>query len=223
MNNLSCNCVPRLDGVSAADLERLFPEPSSTAPLLSLLQESGVDGFNLQSIVVSKDDVPILLLPLFETCFDLSTFVEGWIKKSLRVAGRLIPSLFQPRVLSVGLVVGAWSEIGIDPHIDAGNLDAACKMAFGSLQTLAAERKSDIVALYNFNQYGNLPEEVFKKFNRVQFQSSSRLPIDFTSMEEFLARFSKAARKDLRRKMRAFDEVRVVRSRTIAPYLERIY
>jgi len=123
----------------------------------------------------------------------------------------------------VGLVVGEWSEIGIDPHIDAGNLDAACKMAFGSLQTLAAERKSDIVALYNFNQYGNLPEEVFKKFNRVQFQSSSRLPIDFTSMEEFLARFSKAARKDLRRKMRAFDEVRVVRSRTIAPYLERIY
>ena len=78
MNNLSCTCVPRLDGVSAAELEQLFPEPSITAPLLSLLQESGVDGFNLRSIVVFKDDAPILLLPLFETRFDLSTFVEGW-------------------------------------------------------------------------------------------------------------------------------------------------
>ena len=106
MSNLTCNCVPRLDGVPAAELGRLFPEPSITAPLLSLLQESGIDGFNLRSIVVLKDDAPILLLPLFETCFDLSTFVEGWIKTLLKVAGRLIPSVFQPRALIVGLLVG---------------------------------------------------------------------------------------------------------------------
>src|ERR1035441_6944815 len=120
MNNLVCKCVPRLDGVPAAELGRLFPEPSNTAPLLSLLQESGIDGFNLRSIVVSKDDAPILLLPLFETRFDLSTFVEGWIKQSLKVAGCLFPSLFQPRILGVGLLVGESSEIGMDPQIDSG-------------------------------------------------------------------------------------------------------
>ncbi len=223
MNKLTCNCVPRLDGVSAAELGRLFPEPSITAPLLSLLQESGIDGFNLRSIVVLKDDAPILLLPLFETRFDLSTFVGGWIKKSLKVAGRLIPSLFQPRVLSVGLLAGEWSEIGIDPQIDEGTLDAACKMAFGALQKLAAELKSDIVALYNFNHYGKVPREIFEKFNRVQCQSYARLPINFNSLEEFLARFSKTTRKDLRRKMRTSHEVRVIRSRTIAPFLDRIY
>jgi len=223
MNNLTCNCVPRLDGVSAAELGRLFPEPSITAPLLSLLQESGIEGFNLRSIVVLKDDTPILLLPLFETRFDSSTFVQGWIKKSLKVAGRLIPSLFQPRVLSVGLVVGEWSEIGIDPHIEADTLEAACKMAFATLQTLAAELKADIVAFYNFNHYGNLPEEVFKKFNRVQYRSCAQLSINFNSLEEFLARFSRAARKDLRRKMRASHEVRVIRCRTTSPFLDRIY
>jgi len=223
VNNLTCNCVPRLDGVSAAELGRLFPEPSITAPLLSLLQESGIDGFNLRSIVVLKGDAPILLLPLFETRFDLSTFVEGWIKKSLKVAGRLIPSLFQPRVLSVGLLEGELSEIGIDPQIDAGTLDAAFKMAFGALQTLAAELKSDIVALYNFNHYSKLPGEVFKKFNQVQYRSSARLPINFNSMEEYLSRLSRVARKDLRRKMRVAPAVRVIRSRTISPFLDRIY
>jgi uncharacterized protein len=223
MNNLTCICVPRLDGVSAAELGRLFPEPSIAAPLISLLQQSGIDGFNLWSIVVLKDDVPILLLPLFETRFDLSTFVEGWIKKSLKVAGRLIPSIFKPRVLSVGLVVGEWSEIGIDPQIDEATLDAACKMAFDALHTLAAELKSDIVALYNFNHYGNLPGEVFEKFNRVQYRSCARLPIDFNSMEEYLSRLSRGARKDLRRKMRVAPQVRVIRSRAISPYLDRIY
>ena len=160
MSNLACKCLPRLDGLPAAELGRLFPEPSNTAPLLSLLQESGIDGFNLRSIVVSKDDAPILLLPLFETRFDLSTFVEGWIKKSLKVAGRLIPSLFRPRILGVGLLVGELSEIGIDPQIDAGTLESAFKMAFDALQRLAAELKSDIVALYNFSHYGGLPAEV---------------------------------------------------------------
>jgi hypothetical protein len=223
MNNLTCHCVPHLDGVPAAELGRLFPEPSITGPLLSLLQESGIDGFTLRSIVVFRDDTPILLLPLFETRFDLSTFVEGWIKKSLKAAGRLIPSVFQPRILSVGLPVGEWSEIGIDPQIDAFTLEAAFKMAFGALQTLAAELKSDIVALYNFNHDGKLPGEVFINFNRVRCQSCAQLPINFNSPEEFLARLSRAARKDLRRKMRASQEVRVIRSRNISPFLDRIY
>lgn len=223
MNNLACYCVPRLDGVSTAELGRLFPEPSITAPLLSLLQEAGIDGFNLRSIVVLKDDAPILLLPLFETRFDLSTFVEGWKKKSLKVAGRLIPSVFQPRVLGVGLVEGEWSEIGIAPQIDEDTFDAACKMAFSTLQTLAAELKSDIVALYNFNQYSTLPVEVFKKFNKVQYRPCARLPVNFNSMEGYLSGLSSAARKNLHHKMRVTPEVRVIRSRTISPFLDRIY
>jgi uncharacterized protein len=223
MHSLTCKYLPRLDGVSAAELGRLFPEPAITAPLICLLQESGVDGFNLQSIVVLKDDAPVLLMPLFETRFDLSAFVGGWIKTALKAAGRLLPSVFQPRILGVGMVEGEWSEIGIDPQFDEEILDRAYKMAIDALHTLAAEHKSDIMAFYNFNQYSNLPGDVFKKFNRVQYRSCARLLIDFNSMEEYFSRLSKAARKDLRRKMRVAPEVRVVRSRSIAPYLDRIY
>lgn len=222
MNDLTCNCVPRLDGLASPDLRRLFPEPSSTAPLLSLLQASGMDGFTLRSIVVSKHDAPILLLPLFESRFDLSTFAEGWIKRSLRAAVRLMPSMFHPRVLGVGLLVGEWSEIGIDPQIDAGTLEAAWTLALGALHTLAAELKSDIVAFYNFNHHGKLPGEVFKTFNRVQCLPCAQLPITFDSLEEYLSRLSRAARKDLRRKMRVSHEVRVIRSRNISPFLDRI-
>jgi hypothetical protein len=223
MTNLTCKCLPRLDGVSGAELGRLFPEPSSTAALLSLLQESGIDGFNLRSIVVSKNDAPILLLPLFESRFDLSTFAEGWIKRSLKAAGRLVPSIVRPRILGVGLLVGEWSEIGIDPHIDAGLLEAAWNLALGALQTLATELKSDIVAFYNFNHHGKLPAEVFKRFNRVQCLPCARLPITFDSLEEYLSRLSRATRKDLRRKMRVSPEVRVIRTRDISPFLDRIH
>ena len=223
MNNLTCSCVLGLDGVLATKLGLLFPEPSIAAPLLFLLQESSIDGFNLRSIVVFKDDAPILLLPLFETRFDLSAFVDGWIKKSLKVAVHLIPSVFNPRVLSVGSVAGEWSEIGIAPQIDEDTFDAACKLAFSTMQMLAAELKSDIVALYNFNHYSKLPTEVFKKFHRVQYRSSALLPINFNSVEEYLSSLSRATRKNLRRKMRVAPQVRVIRSRDISFFLDRIY
>lgn len=223
MNNLACHYLPRLDGISAEALGRLFPEPSVTAPLLSLVEESGVDGFNLGSIVVFDDEAPILLLPLFETRFDLSAYVKGWTRKSLKAAGRLMPSVFQPRILGVGLVEGEWSEIGIDPQIDEDTLDEAFQMAFSTLQTIADEHKNDMVALYNFNQYGKLPEEMCNKFNRVPFRPCARLPIDFSSVDEYLSRLSRAARKDLHRKMRVAPEVRIIRSRTISPYLDRIF
>jgi len=223
MDNLTCTCVPRLDGVSEAELKRLFPEPSSTPGLLSLLQESGIDGFHLRSIVVSKNEAPILLLPLFESRFDLSTFAEGWIKRSLRAAGRLVPSMFAPHILGVGLLVGEWSEIGIDPQVDAGTLEAAWKMALGALQALATELKSDITAFYNFNHHGKLPGEVFGRFNRVQCLPCARLPITFRSLEEYVGGLSRNTRKDLRRKLRVSHEVRVIRSRNISPFLDRIY
>ena len=223
MDNLTCTCVPRLDGVSEAELKRLFPEPSSTPGLLSLLQESGIDGFHLRSIVVSKNEAPILLLPLFESRFDLSTFAEGWIKRSLRAAGRLVPSMFAPHILGVGLLVGEWSEIGIDPQVDAGTLEAAWEMALGALQALATELKSDITAFYNFNHHGKLPGEVFGRFNRVQCLPCARLPITFRSLEEYVGGLSRNTRKDLRRKLRVSHEVRVIRSRNISPFLDRIY
>jgi len=223
VNNLSWRYLTRLDGVSPADLERLFPEPSSTGHFLSLLEGSGVDGFKQSCIVVLQDDLPVLLLPLFETRFDLSSFVEGWNKKMLQLAGGLLPSLFRPTLLCVGSLVGEWSEIGIDPRLDAATLHAAGAMAISALQALASERKSDVVALYNFNQYTRLPGEVFKTFSQVDYRSSASLTIDFSSMEEYLSRLSRGARKDLRRTMRAAASVVVMRSRSIAPYLERVY
>ena len=223
MNDLTCRYLPRLDALPAADLERLFPEPSTTAPHLSLVQDSGVDGFNLGSIVVFRDEVPILLLPLFETRFDLSAFVEGWLKKVLKAAGRLIPAIFHPQVLCLGSVDAEWSELGIDPGLDAGTRDAACKMAFGQLQTVAAQHKSDVVALYNFNEYGGLPEELLTQFNRVPFRPCARLSIDFNSIEEYLSLLSRGSRKHLRRKMRVASEVRIVHSRDISAFLDRIY
>jgi uncharacterized protein len=223
MNKLTCSYLPRLDGVPVADLERLFPGSSTTAHLLCLLQESGVNGFQLGSIVVFQDEVPVFLLPLFETRFDLSAFLEGWPKKVLQAAGRLVPPVFHPHILCVGSADGEWSELGIDPRLDESDLAAAATLAFAQLEKVASQHKSDVVALYNFNQYRGLPAKVIDKFNLVPFRPCATLAIDFNSVEEYLGRLSHSRRKQLRRKMRVAPEVRILHCTEIAPYLDRIY
>lgn len=121
------------------------------------------------------------------------------------------------------MLVGEWSEIGVDPQVDAGTLEAAWEMALGALQALATELKSDITAFYNFNHHGKLPGEVLRSFNRVRCLPCARLPITFRSLEEYVSGLSRNTRKDLRRKMRVSHEVRVIRSRNISPFLDRIY
>jgi uncharacterized protein len=223
MHDLTCQYLPRLDSVPPRALERLFPEPSTTAPMLSLLQDSGVSGFSLGSIVVFRDGAPILLWPLFETRFDLSAFVEGWLKKALQTAGRLIPAIFHPLVLCVGSVDGDLSEMGIDPQIDAATLQAASALAYRRLQTVAVDHKADVLALYNFNQYAGIPGELLDRFNRVPFRPCARLTVGFASVEQYLKSLSRGSRKHLRRKMRVASEVRIQHSREVGPFLERIY
>ena len=223
MRDLTCRCLTGLEGISASDLGRLFPEPSSAAPLLALLQESGLDGYQLRSIAVFQGEVPVLLLPLFETRFDLSAFAEGWVGKALQTAGLLFPPVFRPKILGVGLLAGEWSDIGVDPGLDGDTRAAAGLLAFGALDELAHRLKSDVVALFNFNEQNRLPKEVFTTFNRVQYRPCAVLEVNFASMEEYLGSLSRIARKGVRRKMRGASGVRVVRSRDIAPFLERIY
>jgi hypothetical protein len=125
--------------------------------------------------------------------------------------------------LGVGLLEGGWSEIGIARPLDGTTLTTAWKLALDSVQVLATERKSDLVTFYNFNHTVELPAEALLGFHRLPWVPGGTLPITFDSVEDYLGRLSSAARRDLRRKMRASSDVRVTRSRHISPCLDRIW
>ncbi len=225
-SGLVCKHYPRLDSVPSEDLARLFPAVSDTPYMIPLVQRSGFEGFNLRSIVVFKEERPVLFLPLFEARFNLSTFLdEGWFKKILKIASHLLPPLFNPRVLGIGFIEGEWSEIGIDAHMDGEALDDAWDLALKALETLADELKSDLVAFNNFNPMSGkvLPMGKLKAYTQVPSLPCALLPVPYQGLKDYINHLSRNARKNLHRKMREANDVRIIRTRNPRPFLDKIY
>src|SRR5438128_1537444 len=116
LKDLACTLGSGLDSFSSEELKRLFRHLPDAAETLQLMQRSGFDGFRFHSIVVRQENKPILFLPLCEASFNLSTFLDGGLKKIMAALAWLLPGLFCPRILGVGLVEGEWGAIGWDPE-----------------------------------------------------------------------------------------------------------
>ena len=115
---LTCDIAPAIDVVSAQEWTRLFPGLLDSLEMVRLIQEGGVPGFAFHSIVVRDGARPILLLPLFETEYRLSTLVDAGAQRAVDAVMQWIPPLRRLRLLGVGFVEGEWGQVGVDTATD---------------------------------------------------------------------------------------------------------
>ena len=225
IEELDCQIHSSLNCISSEDLSRLFPSLPDSSEMIQFVETSGFEGFDFYHVVVRQKGKPILFLPLFETEYNLATFLEGWSKKAVYKVSRWTGRLLRPRVLAVGFVEGEWGEVGFDREADHKTLHLAWDLALKKLQTLAAQLGVDILAFANFNtESGSLiPVNKLSDFARIKSVPSAQLPINFHSVEDYLDSLSKNMRKDLRRKWRKASAVKIIRARDISPWLDLIY
>ncbi len=222
---LVCDVVPRLDAVSAEEWRRLFPDLPDSLDMLQLIQRSGPEGFRFHSIVVREGDRPILLLPLFETTYELSTLMEPGIQPVVAAAAKRLPRLLSPRLLGVGFVEAEWGQVGIDFSVDRATLAAAWRFALEALQALADGLKADLIAFVNFTAESGrmLPMEQLNGFSRLSGLPFAQTEIAWSTTDAYLADLSKKMRNNLRRYLRKAQQVSVLRTREPGPWLEAIY
>ncbi len=223
--DLDCEIHSSIDCISPEDFARLFPSLPDSNEMIQFVQNSGFEGFEFYHIVVSQDDKPILFLPLFESEYNLSTFIEGWAKKTVHTLSHWLGRLLRPRVLAVGFVEGEWGEIGFDREADQRMLHLAWDLALEKLQMLAVQLKVDIVAFANFNSESGsmIPVNQLNGFADIKSVPCAQLPIKFSRVEDYLNSLSKNMRKDLRRKWRKASDIKIVRTYDISPWLDQVY
>ena len=223
--NLSCEVYPRLNPVSNSEWTKLFFDFPDSPEMINLIQRSGFDGFNFHSIVVKKEDKPVLLLPLFETTYNVSRMMDKEPRKIFNTLAGWMPGLLCPKVLGVGFVEGEWGQIGYDSSIDKQTMQEAWNMALEGLHSLASGLNADIISFTSFNAESGeiIPVNKLQGFTNVPGLPCARLPIKFNTLEDYINSLSSSMRKDLRRKMRESSDVKIIRTKNIKPYLEIIY
>lgn len=185
-------------------MKRLFNllEP---LPLVEAFLAEPPEGFKAVRIETGVGQVPAFL-----TKFDLRTAADKGVKKWLDRFNFIIP---KPLTLFVGTTV---SEYALFP--EGAKPEEIKKRALGELR----KRNAKFLIVKDIPADSPLLDSVDNVFSRelaaqfeksgffiLQGQALAYVPVDFSSTEEFLAKFSKSRRKDFKRKLRSFDDVTV--------------
>ena len=224
-DTLTCEVYPRLDAISAEEWAFLFPDSLDSVEMFQLLQRSRPDGFAFHSIVVRQAGKPILVVPLFETRYRLSIFLDVNLRGLVNAAAKLFPGLLFPRMLGVGFLESEWSQVGIEPSLEPDVLDAAWNLALEALRTLAARLRVDMTVLLHFTTSSGrmLPMHKLNGFSEMAGLPYAQVPINFRNLEGYIETLSAKMRADLRRKLRKTPEVEVRRTRDAGPWIDTIY
>jgi uncharacterized protein len=224
-SRLSAEIFPYLTPVSSAEWDKLFPTLPDSYELIESTLASGFPGFQFHSILVRYDEEPILLLPLFQTAFDIGHMTDAWVKKIIDRMPSFLSPLFTPKIMGVGFVEGEWGEVGVAPDVDREILEVAWDIALESMDSLAEGLEISFVAFLNLNTGSGrmLPMHKLKAYSQLEGFPCGVLPLPYTSLDQYFAQLSAATRKNLRRKLRAAKEIEIVRTRDPKPWLDKIY
>ena len=225
LKTLACDVVPRIDAVGPTEWQSLFPDLLDSLEIIRLIQHIGLNGFQFHSVVVRENERPILLLPLFETAYDLSALAEPAMRPAIAAAAHKLPQLLRPRILGVGFVEAEWGQVGVDSSIDRKTLDAAWDLALKALEALADGLGADMVAFVNFTAHSGrmLPMGRLTGFSQIAGRPLAQTRIAYAHSDEYLSSLSKKMRSNFRRSLRKAHDVSLLRTRQPGPWLDTVY
>ena len=178
----------------------------SSAPeeyfLFKTMEETLREQFKFCYISLYENSRIVCLAPCFITDYALDTSLGSFLKTWASRVKKLFPHLFTVRVLICGSPIDA-GRIGTSnpPHPDTVNILA------GTLHSIGRQEHIRLLAFKDFPKHQAALFEPLqgRGFHKVPSYPACSLDVRFRSFEEYLASFSSATRKDLKRKFKKVD------------------
>ncbi len=224
LSELTVDVSERVASIEPAEWAALFPGHPDSIELVRLTESCGLDGFSFASVVVRHAGRPVLLVPLFQTTFDITHMVKGLTRTIATAIARVLPSLLRPRLLGVGFVEGEWGAIGLDRNLPDSLRHAAWTLASNTLDQLH-HQQADLLLRLNFlpDSLADFGSEQPGRFACIDTYPCARVPLPYTHIDEYYAGLSKNMRKDLRRKLRSAEEITILHTRQPGAWLDAIH
>lgn len=185
---------------------------------------SKVEGFKTGYVAVKRGGVVVCIAPYFVTDYRLDTTVQGGLKYFLNKISRYFPNLLSLRLVCVGSPVTDSCKIGLskDYPFDPEILKVLCK----ELDEVAKLENASVIAFKDVIE-GDA-KSFSKTLNQIGFSDVPNMPVatnivKFSNLDEYLDSLSYGMRKNLRRKLKSLEHVRIEEHITIPPNFEKIY
>lgn len=216
--------VTSLDDLPRADWDALFGDALEGFDYLRAIEGAGLDGFAWRYVVVWRDDRLVAAVPAFIADYRLETTFDASGRKVAEQVRRLAPRIMTPKLGCLGSPCTEAATVGFAPNLaeaDRPAVFAALIAAFGQDAMRAG------CSLLGVKDADAAQADLWSRaladagYSAVPGQGIADLAIDFADVEAYLAKLSPGARKDMRRKLRARDKVRIELRADLGEYLPR--
>lgn len=213
-----------LDNLPRADWDALFGDALEGFDYLRAIEDAGLDGFAWRYVVVRRNGRLVAAVPAFITDYRLETTFDGSGRKVAEHVRRLAPRVMTPKLGCLGSPCTEAATAGFAlnlaeadrPEVFAALIAAFEQNVMRAGCSLLGVKDADAAQA---DLWSRLVAEA--SYSAVPGQAIADLVIDFADVEAYLARLSPSTRKDMRRKLRARDAVRIELRAELGEHLPR--
>lgn len=215
--------IDSLAQVDRVQWTALFPGEIEDYDYLTAIERSGLVGFRWRYVLAFDNGALVAAAPAFLTDYPLETTLTGVGRRLADVLGRLAPGLLTLRLACIGSPCTEKALIGIAPSVDPALRGALVNALVGGFEAAARRERCSLIGLKDMVENGR-PGWGARAlgYRAIASLPIAHLDIDFPDLDRYCARLTPSARKDMRRKLRALDRVRIEIRTDVDDVMERI-
>ena len=217
--------IDSLARVDAGAWDRLFPGALEGYDYLMAVEDAGLDGFRWRYLLLEEAGALLAAAPAFLTEYALETTLAGPGRRLAAGLRKVIPDALTLRLACVGSPCTETAMLGFDPGIADGRRPALLRQLLAGFERAAARERCGLLGVKDVAEDAAWLWDAAAEaggYRAIASLPSANLDIDFASIEAYLARLSPGTRRDMRRKLRAFDRVRVELRSDVDDVIDRV-
>lgn len=217
-----------VDTLAAVDRERwnaCFVGEIEDYDYLRAVEESKLDGFAFRYLLIEAHGVLRACAPAFLNEYHLETTLKEPMKRWSEVLRRRAPQLITLKLLCLGSPCTETGLIGYAADAGPEERLALTRALVAALEDYAATVRCGLIAYKDIAVDGDAAlASVIRPlgYAAVPTLACASLPIDFASVDDYLARLSPGTRKDMRRKLKSRARVEIEVRCTVDDVIDEI-
>ena len=177
------------------------------------IEESGLADFSWAYLATREGDRVIAVAPAFITSYKLDTTIQGGLRTVLQPVLRVFGRLLTLRLLCLGSPHADRCHLGFAPGLPAARRGEIAGLLLATLDSCAAAEGIGLIAAKDLAK-PDLASGVHVAFAKAGFSRQPSLPNALLALppgdeDGYLRSLSQAARRDVRRKLKAVARVQV--------------
>lgn len=203
-----------------------FPDDIETYDYLLTVEDAGIDGFDWRYVVVREDGEIVAAMPAFLCRYALETTLEaGGIKRTVERIRSSFSGFLTLRLACLGSPCTETGAIGFHPETAPASRPELFAQLLDAFEAHARAEGCSLMALKDLPR--PIPPHIEPVLSSTGYAEIGGMPtawldIGFATIDEYLATLSSSTRKDIRRKLRGRQQVRVEHRAEFGDLLPRV-